>query len=226
MASAINAMICETTKQAYALLKSRQVIFWDFDGVIKDSVTVKSIGYERLFMSYGGDVVERVRQHHKVNGGVSRYEKIPLYLSWAGEPVNNDQVQEFCGRFSDLVQQSVIDAPWVPGVRDYLQANHTSQYFVLMTATPQEEIEQILCALDITPYFREVHGAPTNKTAVVGNVLERLHCPPEQTLVVGDSDTDLNAAEENKVAFLLRRTPFNQDLQKRFQGSSFEGLNF
>ena len=219
MVSLINTMTLETK------LKGKQVVFWDFDGVVKDSVSVKSMGYEQLFMPYGEDVVDKIRQHHKAHGGVSRFEKIPLYLSWAGEPVEIDRIKSFCEKFSDLVQQAVIDAPWVPGVRGYLQANHTSQYFVLMTATPQEEIEQILHALDFTHCFREVLGAPTTKTAVVRDVLKRLNCPPEQALVVGDSDTDLSAAEENNVAFLLRRTPFNQDLQKRFRGSSFETLS-
>jgi phosphoglycolate phosphatase-like HAD superfamily hydrolase len=219
-------MIRQTVKPTDVLLKEKQVVFWDFDGVIKDSVMVKSVGYEQLFMSYGESVVEKVRQHHKDHGGISRYEKIPLYLSWAGEPANADQVHEFCGRFSNLVKQAVIDAPWVPGVREYLQANQISQYFVLITATPQEEIEQILHELDIAHCFREVYGAPTKKTTVVHDVLERLHCLSEQALVVGDSDTDINAAEENNVVFLLRCTPFNQSLQERFRGSSFEGLNF
>ncbi len=219
-------MIRQTVKPTDVPLKEKQVVFWDFDGVIKDSVMVKSVGYEQLFMSYGESVVEKVRQHHKTHGGVSRYNKIPLYLSWAGEPITADQVQNFCSQFSGLVKQAVIDAPWVPGVREYLQANHTRQYFVLMTATPQEEIEQILQALDITHYFREIHGAPTEKTTVVHDVLEHLHCLSEQALVVGDSDTDISAAEENNVVFLLRRTPFNQSLQERFQGSSFEGLSF
>jgi phosphoglycolate phosphatase-like HAD superfamily hydrolase len=212
-------------KQVDTLLKAKHIVFWDFDGVIKDSVLVKSVGYEKLFMPYGESVVEKVRQHHNAHGGISRYDKIPLYLGWAGEPITTDQVQNFCSRFSGLVKQAVIDAPWVPGVREYLQANHTRQYFVLMTATPQEEIEQILHALDITHCFREIHGAPTGKTTVVHDILERLHCLSEQALVVGDSDTDISAAEENGVVFLLRCTPFNLDLQERFQGSSFEGLS-
>jgi hypothetical protein len=70
------------------LVKEFKIIFWDFDGVIKDSVIVKSKGYEKLFLSFGKEVVERVNQHHEANGGVSRFEKIPLYLSWAGEPAN------------------------------------------------------------------------------------------------------------------------------------------
>ena len=219
-------MIHDRGKQADVLLKAVRGIFWDFDGVIKDSVMIKSLGYERLFAPYGSDLVEQVRQHHSVHGGISRYEKIPLYLGWAGEKATIDRVQAFCERFSDLVLQAVIESPWVPGVCEYLQANHTSQSFVLMTATPQEEIEKILHALKITHYFCEIHGAPTAKTAVVSDVLERFHYLPEQALVVGDSETDLSAAEENNVVFLLRCTPYNQGLQKRFHGSSFEGLSF
>ena len=218
-------MTPEALKQVGVFLRKKQVVFWDFDGVIKDSVEVKSAGYEGLFLSYGKEVVKKVREHHNAHGGISRYEKIPLYLSWAGEPVTDDQVEEFCVRFSHLVQQAVIESPWVPGVLEYLQANHTSQFFILITATPQEEIKQILCAIGSNKFFREVHGAPTAKAMVVQDVMSRLRFNSDEALVVGDSATDLRAAEENNVAFLLRRTPFNQNLQKQFHGPSFENLS-
>ena len=218
-------MTCETVKQVLALLKESQIVFWDFDGVIKDSVMVKSAGYEKLFLPFGEDVVKRVNKHHNVHGGISRYEKIPLYLSWAGEPANPLQVQDFCDRFSDLVQQAVVDSPWVPGVCEYLSSYYADQCFVLITGTPQKEIEEILHALNITRYFRNVYGAPKAKTIMVKDVLERLSCPFEQALVIGDSGTDLEAAKNNNVAFLLRRTSLNKELQKQFTGPSFENLN-
>ena len=218
-------MTCETVKQVLALLKESQIVFWDFDGVIKDSVMVKSAGYEKLFLPFGVDVVKRVNEHHNAHGGISRYEKIPLYLSWAGEPANPLQVQDFCDRFSDLVQQAVVDSPWVPGVCEYLSSHYADQCFVLITGTPQKEIEEILHALNITRYFRNVYGAPKAKTIMVKDVLERLSCPFEQALVIGDSGTDLEAAKNNNVAFLLRRTSLNKELQKQFTGPSFENLN-
>ena len=218
-------MTCETVKQVHALLNARQVVFWDFDGVIKDSVMVKSAGYEKLFLPFGKDVVRQVNEHHNVHGGISRYEKIPLYLSWAGEPANPIQVQEFCDRFSNLVQQAVVDSPWVPGVYEYLKSHCTDQCFVLITGTPQNEIEQILHALNIDRYFRNVFGAPKAKSIMVKDVLERLGCQPERALVIGDSGTDLEAAKNNNVAFLLRRTSLNQELQKQYAGPSFENLN-
>ena len=70
-----------------------------------------------------------------------------------------------------------------------------------------------------------MYGAPKAKTIMVKDVLERLSCPFEQALVIGDSGTDLEAAKNNNVAFLLRRTSLNKELQKQFTGPSFENLN-
>ncbi len=208
------------------LVEKFKIVFWDFDGVIKDSVSVKSLGYAKLFAPFGKEVVERVNQHHEVHGGVSRFEKIPLYLSWAGLSPDLAKVQEYCVQFSRLVQQAVIDSPWVPGVHEFLKTHHKRQCFILITGTPQEEIEQILQALELFPYFKEVHGAPKEKSVMIKDALKRFDFQSDQALVVGDSGTDFEAARENNVAFLLRRTPLNHELQKKFKGPSFENLNF
>lgn len=206
-------------------LVQMQLVFWDFDGVIKDSVEVKTIGFEQLFMPYGQEVADRVRLHHEAHGGMSRFDKMPIYLGWAGECVSAENIKLFCDKFSALVMQAVTDAPWVPGVLEYLLQNHARQYFVLITATPQTEIEQILSELGIVHCFREVYGAPAPKAKAIRSVLQQLKCQPEQALMVGDSENDLDAANANQVAFLLRRTTLNQSLQNRHTGPSFQGLN-
>lgn len=156
---------------------------------------------------------------------MSRFDKFPLYLSWAGEAASAEQVSALCERFSQLVRQAVIDAPWVPGVREYLLRHCAEQYFVLVTATPQEEIVQILTALELPHCFREVHGAPTKKASAIGAVLARQKCAPEQALMIGDAETDWQAAQANSVPFLLRRTPLNLSMQARFNGPMFDDLN-
>jgi HAD superfamily hydrolase (TIGR01549 family) len=206
------------------LVKNFKIVFWDFDGVVKDSVSAKSLGYEKLFSPFGKEVVDRVRRHHEMNGGVSRFEKIPLYLSWAGQRSNPANVKEYCEQFSNLVQQAVIDSSWVPGVHEYLRSNYKRQCFILLTGTPQEEIEQILQTLKIKHFFQEVHGAPKPKVDMVNDVLKRLCFSAGQALVVGDSGTDLEAAEKNSVAFLLRSTQVNVSLQEKFAGPRFEEL--
>ena len=93
------------------LVDQAEVIFWDFDGVIKDSVEVKSIAFEKLFSDYDQNLADRVREHHERNGGVSRFEKIPLYLSWSNEVVTRKKIQEFSNRFS--LNNASWQAPYV-----------------------------------------------------------------------------------------------------------------
>ena len=38
------------------LIKTASVIFWDFDGVIKDSVSVKSDAFVQLFLPFGKQI--------------------------------------------------------------------------------------------------------------------------------------------------------------------------
>ena len=58
--------------------------FWDFDGVIKESHTVKTDLFTSLFQGEDSKLIERVAKHHKENGGLSRHEKLPIYLKWLG----------------------------------------------------------------------------------------------------------------------------------------------
>src|SRR5437773_2146653 len=88
-----------------AVLSGYPVVLWDFDGVIKESVSVKSDAFARLFEPFGAEIAARVRRHHEMNTGMSRFEKIPLYLSWAGEQAEPETVARYCARFADAVKQ-------------------------------------------------------------------------------------------------------------------------
>lgn len=203
-------------------LVSYKLIFFDFDGVIKDSVEAKADAFESIFSQFGSEVASRVRSHHEQNGGMSRYDKIPLYLIWANQKNNAEQVSQYCELFAQLAKEKVLQSPWVAGVRDCLSVNHQQLPFILVTATPEEEIVGILSDLEISSYFREVHGAPKNKVDVVANALERWHIKPEDGLFIGDSSSDWKAAKENGVNFLLRRTAFNRALQQQCNCPMFD----
>jgi phosphoglycolate phosphatase-like HAD superfamily hydrolase len=196
-------------------------VFWDFDGVIKESVGVKTAAYVQLF-GHTAELAARVRTHHELNGGVSRFEKIPLYLGWGGQALTAAAIEAHCAAFAGAVRQAVIDAPWVPGVREYLAAHHERQRFVLVTATPQAEMIDILDALHIGAWFREVHGAPTPKAAAVVGVLRRWRCAPQEAVFVGDARSDYQAASDGGIDFLLRRTALNGELQKTHAGLQCE----
>jgi phosphoglycolate phosphatase-like HAD superfamily hydrolase len=195
------------------LVGQAEVIFWDFDGVIKDSVEVKSMAFEKLFSDYDQDLADRVREHHEKNGGVSRFEKIPLYLSWSNEAVTNKKVQELCNRFSLMVKQSVIDSPWVDGFSEFIERHHKAKKHILVTATPIEEIEEILQSLNIRHFFYKIYGAPNTKSDAINETLRGLKIKPKHAIMLGDSESDYKAAKDNNMLFFLRGTELNKNLQ-------------
>jgi HAD superfamily hydrolase (TIGR01549 family) len=195
-----------------------KIIFFDFDGVIKESLDVKTNSFVKLFEPFGSEVAKRIRKHHLENGGMSRYEKFPLYLSWANQPVTEDAVNRYCEQFSKLAFQGVIDAEWVPGVKEYIRRNSQKAILIVISATPQQEMEDILVALNFRNYFAEVFGSPASKKDSIRRSLEKYRIASEECLMIGDARADMDAATYNNVPFLLRVHVTNKDLFAQYTG--------
>ncbi len=188
------------------------LIFWDFDGVIKESVSVKTDAYVELFKPYGSDVCKQVKNHHLANGGTSRFDKIPLYLKWVGLDQNDLEVQNYCDKFSRIVKDKVIASAWVPGVQDFLQNNKEKHIFVLVSATPQSELEDICRSLKLTGVFCKIYGAPNNKTESIRTSMIDYKIPPSACLMIGDAEADIEAAQDNEIHFIFRKHQDNTSL--------------
>lgn len=203
-------------------LKKYDILFWDFDGVIKDSVEVKGNAFKTLFSQFGTEVVKKVEKHHLENGGISRYNKIPIYLTWAGLDPNNANINKYALEFSKIVINSVIESSWVEGVKEFILENYIIQEFYLLTATPQQEIEFILNKLGIFKCFNKIYGSPINKLEIINLVLNNNIA--KKAAMIGDSNSDFKAALSNNIDFFLRCTPLNLDLQKLKNIHQFESL--
>ena len=152
-------------------ISSYKVIFWDFDGVIKESMEAKTWIFRELFKDYGEKIQDLVQQHHEANGGMSRFEKIPYYFrEYLKQPLSEEELTQWCERFSQLAVEQVLQAEWVPGVLTYLERFYQKQEFYVVTGTPHEEIEYLLEQLKLKIYFLEVFGAPFQKTEAVRQV--------------------------------------------------------
>ena len=205
-------------------IQKYKLVFWDFDGTIKESLEVKSSSFEKLFSKFGDEIAKKVRTHHEENGGVSRFRKIPLYLKWSGVEASKKKIEIYCKMFSDLVVEKITLCPWVEGVYDYINDNHNNQMFVLITATPIDEIKLILRQMDFDKQFKYIFGSPIDKSRVVLNTMLKLNAKKEETLLIGDSIEDLNAAKNNGIDFILRETPYNKKLGDKYSYPSFKIL--
>jgi phosphoglycolate phosphatase-like HAD superfamily hydrolase len=201
------------------------LIFWDFDGVIKESVSVKTDAYVELFSPYGSDVCKQVRRHHLANGGMSRYDKIPLYLKWAGLEQKDAEVQKFCGKFSSIVKDKVIASAWVPGVEEFLQNNKENYIFVLVSATPQSELEDICKSLKLTGVFCKIYGAPALKSKSIKISMLHFEIDESSCIMIGDAQADIDAAQHNNIDFIFRRHQENLQLNIDNNIQTIENFN-
>lgn len=198
-------------------LSHKKALFLDFDGVIKDSVEVKSDAFEKLFLKFGTPIAKKIRLHHELNGGMSRFEKLPIYLVWAGLMSNDKTVANYSNKFSLIVKQNVIDSEWIAGVLEYLKDNYEKQLLFLVTATPEDEIKEITNKLKISQFFDEIIGSPTSKKEALKYLIKDYEFFPEESAMIGDSQTDYEAAKDNEVPFILRRTSLNIGLQSQLK---------
>ena len=197
-----------------------KIVFWDFDGVIKDSVEVKTNAFRELFRSFGEEVMDKVTMHHVNNGGMSRFKKIPIYLSYAGIETTENIIKEFCNQFAILVEDAVVNSNWVPGVLPVVNnCKKENQHFVLVTATPQDEIERILTRLNIINLFSNIFGSPMTKSDAINVCLKLYNVNSKESIMIGDSIADFEASQKTGADFLLRRTPENLISMKHFTGN-------
>ena len=183
-------------------MKIPEIIIYDFDGVICDSVNIKTEAFVELYQSYGKGVQEAVKEYHLAHGGISRYEKFRYFQSvLLRESVNQQQIDALADQFSLLVKQKVIASKYIPGVIDFLKVNKGKKQFVC-TGTPQNEIEDIVEKKGIKALFDEVYGSPKTKIEIIKIILEKHSVSPKDCLFFGDAMTDYDAAKACSIPFI------------------------
>lgn len=182
-----------------------KTIFFDFDGVIAESLDVKSKAFYNIYEPYGKEIANKVVQHHLANGGMSRFEKFRYYhKEYLNEVITEKKVQQLAEEFSELVVEGVIKAPYVEEIQLFLSKYHTRFNFYIITGTPTEEMKFIADKRGLTPFFQGIYGSPQNKDHWVRHLLETNGLAPEECVFIGDALSDYNASINNNVPFILR----------------------
>lgn len=181
-------------------------IFFDFDGVIVESVDVKGWAFGKLFEEFPQYVRQIVAFHH-ANGGMSRYDKFRfIFKDILRQPLSKEKFDELCRQFSTLVYQRVLECDFVPGALEFLKKYRAAFPMFVVSGTPHKEINGIVSDRGLTCYFKGVFGSPTSKVDWVRQIVREDGVNPRQSLFVGDALSDYEAALENNIEFVARVT--------------------
>lgn len=209
-------------------MKHYSAYIFDFDGVIKDSVKVKSEAFVQIYKSEGKEFQRKVEQYHLDNGGISRYMKFKVWNEWLGRSTSEEVIDELAESFAQLVIDNVVASPFVKGALEALELASQKALSFIATGTPDVEINVILSQLGLSKYFQEVHGSSRKKSRIVNDILERFHLAPSEVLFIGDAQTDYKAALETGLDFYLRKTDYNSDWFEGKPGITYQSkdLNY
>lgn len=190
-----------------------KTVIFDFDGVLVESNDIKTEAFSVLFKDKCNDEEHRrIVQYHIDNLGVSRYKKFShIYLNILGKNIEPEVLNDLSQSFSGLVMERVIQAPAVPGVMEFLHNNKKYECYVV-SATPHQEINDIVKLRSMGRYFKGVYGSPREKEELIGDILSKGERPWGTTAYIGDGINDYRAARKCGVHFIARIHDYNKEL--------------
>jgi phosphoglycolate phosphatase-like HAD superfamily hydrolase len=189
-------------------MRKLKAIIFDFDGVIAESVDVKTEAFAELYKGYGKEIQNKVIAHHLAHGGVSRFEKFRHYHGqFLHRNITDREMQALSEEFSRLVLTKVIQAPFVKGAYSFITTRGGDFDMFISSGTPEEEIRKIIQARGLAAFFKDIYGSPDQKSKHVKRIISASEYHRDEVVFIGDALSDREAAEENGIAFIARVTP-------------------
>lgn len=183
--------------------KGKKNILWDFDGVIMDSMPIRNRGFELVLSDYPKEEVKELMKFHLNNGGLSRYVKFRYFFEEIRkEYVSEDEVSVWASRFSKVMRKNLTDNKLlIKDTCNFIKENYTTLEMHIVSGSDQEELRFLCKKLDMDSFFISINGSPTPKIDLVANLLRDFGYRKEDTLLIGDSLNDYEAAKQNKIDF-------------------------
>jgi len=193
-----------------------KAFFFDFDGVIVDSVDIKTRAFAELFKDYGEETVRKVVDYHLNNGGVSRYEKFKYYYkNILNKEITPEIIENLDRKYSQIVVEKVIKAPLVEGVIAFIKKlNRLEKECFIISATPQKEIKEIVKLRQMDRFFKKIVGSPRTKKENLEYLFNEYDVASAEAIYFGDARSDYEAAKENDVDFIGIVNEKSKELQE------------
>ena len=178
-------------------------IIFDFDGVILDSVPVKTEAFRRLFDAFDNKLVEQLIEYHLENGGKSRYLKIEyFFVEILNKSISQEEILKYANKYSEITKEELSNSKYlIQEVLNFIKNNHKKYNMHVASGADEEDLLYICEQLNINQYFLSIYGSPAVKNQIVSNLLLENQYDTNETILIGDSKNDYDAAYENGINF-------------------------
>ncbi|WP_419770607.1 MAG: HAD-IA family hydrolase [Candidatus Marinarcus sp.] len=178
-------------------------ILFDFDGVILDSMPIRDFGFKEIFKDFDKDIVEKLLQYHRQNGGLSRYVKIRyFYEELLVQEISENRIQELAEEFSKIMKKELTNKQYIiDETYEFIKNNTTKYNLHIVSGSDEKELQYLCKELGLEKYFISINGSPTPKNEIVKKVLREYNYMLNETILIGDSINDFEAAKINNIDF-------------------------
>jgi len=197
-------MINKKDKKQFSILYSPfSIILWDFDGVILDSMSIKTEGFRELFKNYDNKLVEKFIEFHLQNGGMPRFEKIKyFYNNLLGENITNEKVNELAETYGKIIEKKLFNKNnLIEDSVNFIKNNYKNYDCHIVSGAEHNELNKLCKFLEIDKYFISINGSPTLKKDLIKNLIKKYNYDNKKMCLIGDSINDYKAARENGIVF-------------------------
>jgi len=188
----------------YNFFNRYDYFFFDFDGVILDSVRIKTEAFKELYSEFGDAIVKKVISHHQANGGLSRFKKFRIYHEkFLSRRLSKKEVDALSRRFSAIALKKVLRAAFIEGALIFLKdCKKRKKKCFVVSGTPDPEIKTIIRRRRLSRFFLAVCGSPTEKKTHVRRLIKKYGIHAKSAVFFGDSKNDYGAARNNRINFI------------------------
>ena len=132
------------------------------------------------------------------------------------------EIESMSSKFSNIVVAKVISSQWIIGIIQFLNKLKLKKIdCVIISATPKEELIQIVKARGIEKYFSLILGSPESKSSNLKHALDIRGVAKEDTIFFGDAMADWEASDKMGVQFVGVGDSIKNLLGEKKEGSYF-----
>ncbi len=184
-------------------LKNREAIFWDFDGVIIDSMPIRERGFREVLSNYPKAEVDKLIDFHTKNAGLSRYVKFEYFFKNIRAESNTEIKQaELAKQFSNIMKELLVNEDLLIFEAMNFIKNNPQIKMHIVSGSDGAELNYLCEKLDIQHLFKSIEGSPTPKVDLVKSLMNNFDYNKDDVCLIGDSINDYEAAFESDIDFI------------------------
>ena len=180
------------------------VIIFDFDGVIIDSMKVRDNGFRAIFSEFNKDDVEKLVKYNRMNGGLSRFHKIKyFYEEILNRDIEQSLIQKYAEEFTEIMKKELVNSNYlIKDTVEFIKRNEGIKKLYIASGSENKELNYLCRELGISDCFTSIYGSPRHKNDIVKSIIETNMYENSKVVLIGDSINDYEAAISNGIDFV------------------------